>query len=1202
MFVWVLSIFALALIWGGGLLLRVFEIEVPLVLQIVLSVIVVLSVVGYFVWRRVAAQRRAKALEAEILKQSELQAANARPDRRAEILELQKRVQQGISALQSTKLGKHHGKSALYALPWYAIIGPPGSGKTTALKHSGLVFPFQDPSGAGGVKGVGGTRNCDWWFTNEGILLDTAGRYATDDSDREEWFAFLGMLRKHRPEKPINGLLVAISVSDLIEASEDQVLNYARKLRARVDEIMTRLDMVLPVYVIFTKVDLVGGFVEFWGDLKKSDRDQALGATFPLDGAAGAEPGRFFGEEFDKILQTLTARSIRVIGREPQPDSRTKIFQFPLEMRSLRPNLSQFVEELFRRNAFQENPLFRGFYFTSGTQEGKPLERLMGNMARALGIRQPPSVKVPTEPKSYFVTDVFRKVVFPDQDIAGRTATELKRQKWMRALIAGVAILFGSVLLFPGLAAFAKNRDLVKTTEAVSGAAAGTQWGAPGPAEPKVSTLDATYHRLQELRGYAGDERSPCDPESAAPPEELPLSLRWGMYRGDTLYPALRDAYVGHLDHAMAQPAKKKMELDLAAIGMAAGVETSQYGRMYDRVKLYVMLTAPEHLDVAWATPQLARLWGQLLQDESDETAKKTTLHVCYYLDLLKRGEIPPWVVDQKGLSLARSVLLRAPSLERTYDLLVHEANDYVAPITRERIFYGSVAPYVTSKKGEKVMGAYTREGWEKIRKLLTSESSRLSGEQWVLGEVPNDKEVEKQIAKLRTLYFDRYKNAWRVFIQDLEAARPLESTSSLDQLNALSEPEWPYLRLLRTLAENTALVEEDPTLMEKLTDKLVDKAENKLEKAAAKLEGKSPPKPDAKAAPPKTPVEQAYLPLAKFAIAPEGVDPSSTGLAQYQNILAKLVGVMTDLRDADTPSKTATLEQEFETAFRATSSLLANLDGFTRPLISPLLLRPIMGAWSGVSHDVGSAAGGLWEVSVWEEWRTKLEPVFPFAPASPRDAKVEDFEAFFKPESGILWSFFKDNLEGQIRRTGDQFVPSRRFDTKVDFNGELLNNCLARGAKIADAFFGDRESLALEFQVNLHSVSPNVSEVTLTLDGGSATYRNTPQEWLLAKWPSKEGAPGAHVRIKGDAGLDEEIIRDGEFGLLRLLAAAKEVVPGTAGGDPAGAPTLVATFDFPSEKATLKLDVRSNQGLEMLSPELIRDYKCPRVITVPTN
>ncbi len=310
----------------------------------------------------------------------------------------------------------------------------------------------------------------------------------------------------------------------------------------------------------------------------------------------------------------------------------------------------------------------------------------------------------------------------------------------------------------------------------------------------------------------------------------------------------------------------------------------------------------------------------------------------------------------------------------------------------------------------------------------------------------------------------------------------------------------------------------------------------------------------------------------------------------------------MTDLRDADTPSKTATLEQEFETAFRATSSLLANLDGYTRPHLA-LLLRPIMGAWSGVSHDVGSAAGGLWEVSVWEEWRTKLEPVFPFTPTSPKDAKVEDFEAFFKPESGILWSFFKDNLEGQIRRTGDQFVPSRRFDTKVDFSGDLLNNCLARGAKIADAFFGEREALALEFQVNLHSVSPNVSEVTLSLDRGRGDVPQHAGGMAARRVAIQRRRPG---RARAHSWRCWPRRRNHSRRRIWPTSAARGCQRGRSGNRrrrprPAHRRSLRLSISR-SEKATLKLDVRSNQGLEMLSPDLIRDYKCPRIITVPTN
>ena len=49
----------------------------------------------------------------------------------------------------------------LYEQPWYAIIGPPGAGKTTALLNSGLKFPLAEKLGQGAVSGVGGTRLCD---------------------------------------------------------------------------------------------------------------------------------------------------------------------------------------------------------------------------------------------------------------------------------------------------------------------------------------------------------------------------------------------------------------------------------------------------------------------------------------------------------------------------------------------------------------------------------------------------------------------------------------------------------------------------------------------------------------------------------------------------------------------------------------------------------------------------------------------------------------------------------------------------------------------------------------------------------------------------------------------------------------------------------------------------------------------------------
>ncbi|HET6195019.1 MAG TPA: type VI secretion system membrane subunit TssM, partial [Acetobacteraceae bacterium] len=86
----------------------------------------------------------------------------------------------------------------LYEQPWYVIIGPPGVGKTTALLNAGLSFPLAAEMGQSPVAGVGGTRMCDWWFTESAVLIDTAGRYTTQDSDaavdKAGWLAFLGLL------------------------------------------------------------------------------------------------------------------------------------------------------------------------------------------------------------------------------------------------------------------------------------------------------------------------------------------------------------------------------------------------------------------------------------------------------------------------------------------------------------------------------------------------------------------------------------------------------------------------------------------------------------------------------------------------------------------------------------------------------------------------------------------------------------------------------------------------------------------------------------------------------------------------------------------------------------------------------------------------------------------------------------------------
>ena len=103
-------------------------------------------------------------------------------------------------------------------------------------------------------------------------MLDTAGRWSTQEEDHDEWISFLGLLKRYRPRKPLNGLITAISIGDIAHAQEDEIESLATRMRERLDEVQTQLRVSIPVYVLFTKCDLLEGFLETFNELRRTDR------------------------------------------------------------------------------------------------------------------------------------------------------------------------------------------------------------------------------------------------------------------------------------------------------------------------------------------------------------------------------------------------------------------------------------------------------------------------------------------------------------------------------------------------------------------------------------------------------------------------------------------------------------------------------------------------------------------------------------------------------------------------------------------------------------------------------------------------------------------------------------------------------------------------------------------------------------------
>ncbi|NUQ75782.1 MAG: type VI secretion system membrane subunit TssM [Polyangiaceae bacterium] len=1242
MWLWILSALVVALVWAGWFFLRpdprvantpgadIFPIWIP----IAVTVGVILLLVGIWLFRRIRAARAARALEKAIAQQAQEQALAAKPEQRAEIQALYQQIQAGIDALKRSKLGGgKRGADALYSLPWYVMVGPPGAGKTTALRHSGLVFPYLDPEG-GGVRGVGGTRNCDWWFTNEAILLDTAGRYMTEAEDHDEWMAFLEQLLKYRPEKPLNGVVVAVSISELLDATDDNIQQMGKKLRSRIDEMQSTLHMALPVYVMFTKADLISGFTEFFGDLKKSERGQPFGATIKLD-QPKTDPGKVFDAEFDLIVENVHERTLRRMALERNREVKEKVYQFPLEFAAVKQNLSQLLQAAFAPGAGEQpTPLLRGFYFTSGTQEGRPLDRVVGAMARAFGLR-PAAEPEPerSETKSYFLRDVFMNIMFPDQDLAVRSAAVIRRERMKRLLVAAVAALIGLLFIIPAIVSFVNNRALVAQTRSVTEEAKPLLlWTADGgDAAEKVEKLDLLRQHLELLDKYEQ--------------EGAPMSHRWGMYQGDTLFDPTLAEYNEILKKGFVNPTRERLEKKLEA---ASG---AKYLEDYNYLKTYLLLSDPVHLQelADWEADRLTNIWAEILipttQLNEAELKLKIRPHVAYYVDLLRRGAVKAEPPLKTGLvEQVRERLRRVGETTRYYDqfvtALIDQKYDEGGPATRDNLKYPPVSlnemftdrPEVLTKvtsglkqrtgKWYEVLGPYTAKGHEQVMASLLEGFKLLEREQWVLPFTDEEKKqgdrIQKSLDRVRQDYEAEYIRQWVNFFRDIEVAVPPNNREAIEEFRVLATPDWPYLRLLRTLSDHTQFddprnqppaeaASSDGGVLDQIQTRIERRVDSRLRTpgAAKVLKGML----GAKGGPGERldPIQEKFRSMVQFGIAPpppetqEGTEapppPSQANppsLGKYIEQLEGLAGEMGTIEDGPASADTKRAREKFEDAVRVTQGLLLDMDPTGQDLMEPLLMNPLRQGYKAVVRSAGGAASGLWEVVVWPHYREKIKDRYPFNLLSSRDASFEDAVAFFKPKDGVLWGFYGQYLDPFHEKVGHEFVPRGYMESRpkparafTPFNPNMYN-CLRRADEITDALFGTGgEMPKVVFNINLKTVSPIVSDVVFEIDGQRRVYRNEKEFWYQFTWPG-EKQTGAKIQVRGAGGLDEEISRDGPWGIFRLFEA------GTTTAQKDSDEMFTVTWQMTAPPVTVTMEVRPTRGNHPFPMSFFRAMNCP--------
>ncbi|MGF7005330.1 type VI secretion system membrane subunit TssM [Aminobacter sp. BE322] len=1073
---------------------------------------------GYQLFRLLRARDAQRALEAAASRPSD-----AAGDARA----LERGMQDAIAKLKRAS-GR---RNFLYEVPWYLVIGPPAVGKTTALVNSGLNFPLAVSGTAQPVPGVGGTRNCDWWFTDNAVLIDTAGRYATQDSDPErdrgDWLAFLSLLKQHRAVQPINGVIVAISLSDLMLAGGQEAEARAIEIRNRLQEIGDTLKISFPVYVMFTKADLIAGFMDYFGDFDERRRQAVWGATFQGADRSRSLPGDVPGE-FQALVQRLGEELPDRLQEEADPVSRIAIFGFPAQFASLEQRCAEFIATVFAaRN--RAGAILRGFYFSSGTQEGTPIDRVLGAMER--GLAGAPRPQLSGTGKSFFLHDVLAKVVFGESGWVSFDSSADRRARLGRSLAIGGIVIAALATLGAFGASFKANRDLIHRTEQAAEqyrATADAQLAAATVADADLGTVIDALEAVRNLPvGYETRE------------QPVPAQETLGLSQRERLQSASVSAYRQALERLFRPRLLVHLEQIIAE-------RMNDPAALYEPLKTYLMLggSAPRTDDeavVAW----LAKDWERNLypgpQNRDGRVALERHLRAMLALD---DAYGPTVALDRQLVEAAQRSLGRMTVADRAAALIQASTSAKAPEDFSVAGRSGPEGPLVfetvdgSNFSGLRIPGIYTYAGFHDVYlEQLSGIAGQLRDDGWVIGAGGEQGDIEQDLLRLGPELLDRYSadfaRAWNDVLDRLKFKPLAADKPDYLALSAAGAPNSPLAQLFEAIARETALTRNAPAMDAARIEGL---ARIGIEVAGQKSANRA-----GTAAQPGqvlgANIEAQFRPFQLLVDGRPGQRPIDALIQNFRAIQQSLA--ISAAAPAQAGQANANLRMQ-----------ISNL-GINASRLPKALARMVRAAADEFEGDVASASVAQLDSTLKETVSAACDQAianrFPFAAGAADEVPIADFARLFAP-GGIMDRFFAQNLASLADTSGTDW--SWKPDTPIGRGLSVASlKQFQRAAAIRDAFFplgGSMPSVNLTFTpFSLHT---DADMALLDVNGQVVQSYQSGSSAGVVTWPGSLQAGTAHLSLTPELpGRESALKFEGPWALKRLLDAATATPTGEA-------------------------------------------------------
>ena len=1175
---WTLGIIGLIalslLIWFVGPLIAIAEAE-PLAGEITRLIVIFVMFVLWMVWGmlHLAKSKKTNNKVVEDIIDEGGNEQDAALD--AEASQIRERMQEALTTLKGMKL---KGKLKLYQLPWYIIIGPPGSGKTTALINSGLNFPLADRMGKNAIHGIGGTRNCDWWFTDEAVLIDTAGRFTTQDShaesDSKGWSNFMEILKKHRPRRPINGAVVAVSITDLLTQTEAERNIQARAIRKRLAELNEQLGLSFPVYIMFTKADLIAGFLEFFDDLSREERSQIWGITFNSDdGKNTANKNNTdvitqFNNRFLELLQRANERLLTRLQQERDPNRRSMIYEFPKQMRALQTNADNFLKEIFAPNKFETQPIMRGVYLASGTQVGTPIDRIMGSLARSFGMDQQAVQPHMSASRSFFLTRIFQEVIFPEADVAG---TNRKFDRRRRLLLSATYLVFFTILgagLAGWINSYRENSNLI--TEVKAHITDYTDY-TDGKLDNNTD-LFTLSESLTKLRQFpVGYDEKDIDPA---------WTMQFGLYQGEKLGQEAQSTYYRAINKYFVPYLKTRLEEQ-----MVEGQNYPDY--LYAALKRYLMLYLPEKMNKEEFTIWMEEDWRRTLPGQINEQLRN---QLSQHLAVALQNKLRVPQMDEELVRAARFELSKTPMAETLYNQLKQEFTEQESEKDiRLNEIMGTKANRFFSRRGgtplyQSIPEFYTYSGYHTIFRVQNALlAKRLTKERWVMGDETGEltAAMEEELKKkVEALYYADYIEHWKNVTRDLTINNFSNPEAGVELLSYLSGPSDPISGLLRVVKENTELTKapELPGMKGNGSTGImaIDSKTSRIRNRISRVTPRNVRK--MKITLPGEEVEREFKELNEFT---ENDYNGNKELSKAITLFDKLSAYVERLISSDNFGQAAydaTRDQA------GSNSIVSQIRRGSRHVPQPVKNWLQQAAGDAAALTVSGTTqqiNNIWSGTVLAEFKQTIADKYPLNPNAVDELSLKEFGAYFG-YNGTLDRFFQTNIA--------PFVNTNMTPWRWEKNLGLSDRTLyffENAQKIRETYFEKGSSVPkVGFSLKPRTLDKHISQFILEISGQRISYMHGPIRTVNMEWPGQDIDGRTRVVLTPpDGGRPSSMTKEGPWALFKLLDEMK--LQETSVTD-----TYLIEFSVQGSSATYELRINNPNNPFDLQP--LEAFRCP--------